>query len=237
MRILLAVKHVGRALGEWDAFALGTALELAEEGDEIVAVTVGDERAEATLRSCLALGAQRAIRVWDPALAETDPLMLATVLAALARREQPELILCGVQSADAGNAATGVALAGLLDLARVAGVVGAEREGALLTVARELERGAVEVLKIALPALLTVQSAVGDPRHATLRAIKQARAKPLLLLAPKDLGLGADALRASAGSRVLRLREREGASAKMLEGDPHEIAAQIATLVRKALSA
>jgi electron transfer flavoprotein beta subunit len=237
MKILLAVKHTERALGEWDACALGAALELAEEEvDEVIAVTVGGEAAEAALQSCLALGAERAIRVWDPALEGADPLAIATVLAAVARAEQPQLILCGVQSA-AGNAATGVALAGLLDLARVAGVVGVERDGAQLKVQRELEGGAVEVLRVALPALLTVQSTIGAPRHATLREIKQARAKPLSALAAADLGLELQVLQASAGSHVVRLRERAPAGgARMLEGEPQEIAAQIAQLVRKALS-
>ncbi|MBA3807526.1 MAG: electron transfer flavoprotein subunit beta [Solirubrobacterales bacterium] len=226
-------------LGESDELALESALGLAERGgDEVLVVAVAGEPHEDALRACLAKGADRAIGVWDAALAAAEPLTVARVLAAVAQAEEPELILCGAQSSDAANAATGVALAGLLDVARVAVVGAIERDGARLTVQRELEGGAVEVLTLATPALLTVQSGVAKSRHATLRAIKQARAKPLSVLALGDLGLDAGALLASAGSRTVRLRERDrGEGASLLEGEASEIAARIATIVTEALSA
>jgi electron transfer flavoprotein beta subunit len=239
MKVLVPVKQVELELNEWDAFALEAALQLAQaDTDEVIVVTVADESGEKALRACLACGADRATRVWDAALEGADPLLLAAVLAAVARAEQPELILCGAQSADAANAATGVALAGLLDLARVAVVAAIERDGQQLTVERELEGGSIEVLRLSLPALLTVQTGINEPRQATLREIKQARAKPLAVLAAAELGLGEESLRASAGSRTVQRRERErGAGATLLEGEPPEIATQIATLVREALSA
>lgn len=226
-------------LGEWDELALESALGLAEQGgDEVLVVAVAGEPHEDALRACLAKGSDRAIGVWDAALADAEPLTVARVLAAVAEAEQPELILCGAQSSDAANAASGVALAGLLDIARVALVGAIEREGARLTVKRELEGGAVEVLSIATPALLTVQSSLAKPRHATLRAIKEARAKPLSVLALGDLGLDADALLAGAGSRTVRLRERDrGEGVSLIEGEASEIAARIATIVTEALSA
>jgi electron transfer flavoprotein beta subunit len=227
------------ALNEWDDFSLEAALALNEgEDGEVVVVTVGDQQAEEALRACLAMGADRAIRVWDESLAGADALAVASVLAAVASDEAPELILCGVQSSDAAESATGVALAGLLELAHVAVVVGIEREGGSLSVQRELEGGAVELLRIATPCLLTVQSGINEPRHATLRAIKQARAKPLSVRSLAELELGADTLAASAGSRTVHLRERaQCAGATLLEGGPAEIAARIAEIVREAMSA
>ncbi len=96
----------------------------------------------------------------------------------------------------------------------------------------------MRLLLLSLPALLTVQAGINEPRHATLRAIKQARSKPLTVLTPGELGLGSDSLQACVGSRTVQRRGRErGAGARLLAGEPQEIATQIATIVREALSA
>jgi electron transfer flavoprotein beta subunit len=240
-----------RSLNEWDAFAVEAALRLLEDSresevdgsGEVVLLTVGGEPAEAVLLSYLAMGADRAIRVWDPALEDADPLAVAAVLAAVAAVEEPDLILCGAQSSDGSNAATGVALAGLLDLPRAAVVSGVEAdvveegEGAGLIVQRDLEGGAVEVLRITTPALLTIQTGINQPRRANLRAIKQAREKPLSRLLLADLNLDTGDLAQAAGSRTVRLLERpRGERASMIEGDPGAIAQRIAELVGEAMS-
>jgi electron transfer flavoprotein beta subunit len=268
MKILVPVKHVASlpdgvvpdgdgalaadllqwAPNEWDAYALEAALALIEsapgDGAEVVVVTVGAEHAEESLRAGLALGANRAVRVWDDSFApaETrgglDPLSIAHVLAALAERERPDVILCGAQSSDAAAAATGVALAGLLDLAHVAVVTGIEYDGERLTVERELDGGASEVLALRLPALLTVQTGANSPRRANLRAIKQARAQPIATFSLDEPGLDRATLARLAGSRTLGLRERERSRrAQPIDGTPAEIAAQIAAIVERALSA
>lgn len=256
MRILVAVKQTARLksdyvhddgaplavegeLNEWDAFALEAALRLREaagEGD-VLAVTVGDEDAEQALRTCLAMGADRAIRIWDPVLGGADPLALATVLAVVAGSEDPGLILCGAQSSDSANAATGVALAGLLDLPRVALVRAIERDGERLVVERELDGGAVELLGVALPALLTIQTGIHALRRVNLRAIKQAREEPIATMSLEDLDLTPDAVRAAAGSRTLRLLEPERSRASMIDGPPGEVAERILEIVTGALRA
>jgi electron transfer flavoprotein beta subunit len=226
-------------LNECDAFSVEAAVRLveAEGAGEVVVAAVGDEHAEEGLLAYLARGADRGVRIWDPALRDADALAVAAVLAALAERERPDLILCGAQSDDAANAATGIALAGLLDLAHVALVVAIERDGERLTVQRELDGGAVEVLRLSPPALLTVQTGINAPRAANLRAIKQAREKPLERLGIDELGLGADTLGAAAGSRIVRLvvPERD-THARMIEGSAEEIAARIAEIVNKELA-
>lgn len=115
-------------LNEWDHSSLEVALQLAEqsEGIEVVVATVGPEEAEEILRTCLAKGADRAIRVWGDGFDELDELGVARVLAAVAAGDPADLILCGVQSSDA---ATGVALAGLLDVPHVAVAKRVERGG------------------------------------------------------------------------------------------------------------
>ena len=120
-------------LNEWDTFSLEAALLLREgvggDGHEVVAVTVGDEDAQDGLLSCLAKGADRGVRVWDRSLEGADALAVARVLAAVIEEESPDLVLCGVQSSDAVNGATGVALSGFLGLPHVAVVKQIEFDG------------------------------------------------------------------------------------------------------------
>ena len=223
-------------LNEWDTFSLEAALQLRDavgEG-EVVAVTVGDDEAEEGLLSALAKGADRGIRVWDDALEGADPLAVARVLSAAVEREGPDLVLCGVQSSDAVNSATGIALAGYLGIPHVAVVKGIEQDGQRLTVQRELEGGLVELIDISLPALLTIQTGINEPRYATLRAIKQARDKPLAVQSLADVGLDGDAVAGAAGSRRRQIAlPDKGEGAEMLDGSPAEVAARIAEIVKE----
>lgn len=224
---------------EWDAYAVEAAMQLREAagGGEIVAMTVGDEEAEDVLLSAMARGADRGVRVWDPALRDGDPLAVARVLAAAIATESPDLILCGVQSSDAMNGATGIALAGFLDLPHVAVVTRLELDDKAANVERELEGGLIELLRIRLPALFTIQTGANEPRYATLRAIKQAREKPLVRLAAADIGLEPAEVLAAAGSHPRRLRHHAQADgAQLLEGSEADLASQIVSLVRERLS-
>jgi len=228
-------------INEWDTFSLEEALTLRDAaGDgEVVVVTVGDEESHDALLACLAKGADRAVRIWDDTLAGADPLAVARVLAAGIERESPDLVLCGVQSSDAVNGATGVATAAHLGLPHVAVVKGLDYDAAagVATVERELEGGLVEVLRVRVPALLTIQTGINEPRYATLRAIKQAREKPLDEVGLADLGLDDGALDAARSSRTRRLRHPEkGAGAQMLDGSPAEVAARIADIVKERMS-
>jgi electron transfer flavoprotein beta subunit len=229
-------------LNEWDAFSLEAALLLREqtgEDGEVVVVTVGDDEAEEALLGCLARGADRAVRVWDDSLADADVLVVARALAAAVERESPDLVLCGVQSSDAVNGATGVALAGYLEMPHVAVVKQLEYDpaSATATVKRELEGGLVEVLRVRAPALLTIQTGINEPRYANLRAIKQAREKPMAVTSPAELELEPAALEAARGSRRSRLRHPDrGEGAEMIDGSPADIAARIVEIVRDRMS-
>jgi electron transfer flavoprotein beta subunit len=222
---------------EWDQFSLEAALQLrdAAGGDsEVVAITVGDEEADEGLLNALAKGADRSVRVWDEELSGADALSVARVLAAAVEPEAPDLVLCGVQSSDAVSSATGIALAGHLDLPHVAVVKQIELDGETATVSRELEGGVVEQLRVGLPALLTIQTGINEPRYATLRAIKQARDKPRSVLSLSDVGLAAAQVAAAAGSHRRRLAHpQKGDGAQLLDGSPAELAATIVSLVRE----
>jgi electron transfer flavoprotein beta subunit len=217
------------ALNEWDSFATEEALQLRERagGDgEVVVVSVGDEDAEDAMRRALAMGADRAIRIWGAELRGADPIRVARALADVAREESPDLVLCGVQSSDSVQAATGTALAELLGLPRVAVVTKVALGEGVATVNRELEGGLVDVVEVETPCLLTIQTGINEPRYATLRAIKQAEQKEIDVREPGDLGEPA--------YRVRRMFvPPKGEGAEMLDGSPAEIAQRIKEIVEE----
>jgi electron transfer flavoprotein beta subunit len=219
--------YIDHALNEWDAAATEEALQIRErlgEG-EVVAVSAGEGEAEPALRRCLAMGADRAVRV---AGRFEDPFTVARALADAVRAEEPQLVLCGVQSSDSVQAATGTALAELLGLARAAVVTKIELADGRATVDRELEGGLVDVVDVDLPALLTIQTGINQPRYANLRAIKQAEQQEIALVEP-----------AGGGEPAYRVRRMfsppRGAGAEILSGGPAEIAQRIATIVQERL--
>ena len=220
------------ALNEWDSYATEEALRIREglggEGDEVVVVSVGDEQAEAAMRRCLAMGADRAIRV-DYARS-ADPITLARLLAPVAERESPDLVFCGVQSSDGVQAATGTALAELLGLPRVAVVtrIDWDPRAGRATVRRELEAGLLDLTEVDTPALLTIQTGINQPRYANLRAIKQAEQKQIEVVSPAELGEPA--------YRVRRMfAPPKGDGAEILAGGPADIARRIREIVEERL--
>jgi len=223
-------------LNEWDEYAVEEAVQLSEAHDdiEVVTVTIGPERAEETIRQALAKGADRAIRVWDEDLAaETllDPGAKAELLAAVAREEDPDLVLSGVQSADMAFGATGVALAETLgfEWAAVVNELDLDRDRGVADVHRELEGGVEELTEVELPAVLTIQTGINDPRYASLRGIRQAQNKPLDVHTPADLGV--DAVESTLDLTELVVPETES-DATLFEGSPDETAADLAELLR-----
>jgi electron transfer flavoprotein beta subunit len=215
-------------LNEWDAYAMEEGLRLREAaGGEVVVVTCGGEDAEPVLRRCLAMGADRAIRI--EADLPIDALAPAHALAETVREEQPELVLCGAQSADEANGATPAALAALLQVPCVAVARKIEPDGAeRLVVHRELEGGLIDVLELDLPAVVSVQTGINTPRYAALRAIRQAEEHEIVLRRPELPD-------SKAQIRELRLPAHVG-STSMLEGDAAEIARQISVLVKERLT-
>jgi Fe-S oxidoreductase/electron transfer flavoprotein alpha/beta subunit len=251
LRILVAVKHVavlgddyeftadGRdiqpaylehQLNEWDDAALEEALQLIEKAGngEIVAVCVGPEEAEASLRKVLAKGADRAVRVWHEGLSAADPLTIARGIAGVATKEQPDLILAGAQSGDQANGATGTAVARILGLPHAAVVVGLQWTGdSRVAVTRELEGGVRHHFILPTPALLTIQTGGSAPRYATMRMIKQAKKKPLIEID------GSALLDDGGGYSVRRMYTPAKVKAQMLEGGPEDMAAFVVKVIRQ----
>lgn len=226
-------------LNEWDDFSLECAVQIKEtagEGVEVVAVTVGPDDADEVLRKCLAKGADRALRVWDDAIEGSDPIAIARVLAAVALKEKPDLVLAGTQSSDHGHASTGIALSALLDWPHAAVVAALEfKPGAVSAlVQRELEAGLLQSVEVQTPAVLTIQLGINTPRYASLRGIKQAAARPIETMTPQELGLPDSALgEAGSLSRVRRMVVPEKGSAQMIEGSAAEQAARLIQIIRE----
>jgi electron transfer flavoprotein beta subunit len=228
-----------RDLNEWDDFSLEEAVKIKEaaaEPVEVVVVSVGPDDADESLRKCLAKGADRAIRVWDAAIEDSDSIAIARVLAAVAKREAPHMVFAGVQSSDHAFASTGIATAAFLGWPHAAVVstlaLAPGAQSAVLR--RELEGGLLHEVQIQCPAVLTIQLGINTPRYASLRSIKQAAAKPIEVLSLEDVALGAaDVGEAGSLSRVRRMYIPDKGRAQLIEGDAAQQAARLAEIIRE----
>jgi electron transfer flavoprotein beta subunit len=179
----------------YDEFAVEEALRIKEKRGqgEVVAVTMGPERAKEALRSCLAMGADRAVHVNDPALANADTLTTARALAAVVKQEQPALVLVGRQAIDDDMGAVGAQLAEVLGWPCLYWIMEAtiDADGKTVKAARQVE-GGLESFDVPLPAVLAAQKGLNEPRYPTLKGIMGAKKKEIKDLKAGDLGLGAE---------------------------------------------
>jgi electron transfer flavoprotein beta subunit len=214
-------------VNEPDIFALEEALRLKEKhGGEVVVCTVGPERATQAIKEALAKGADRALHLDDAAFQGLDATGTARALAAAIERENPDLILTGLQADDDGYAQTGVILAEMLGLPHSTIIMEIQAEAGRLKVKRELEGGWFQWIEMPLPSLLTIQSGINKPRYATLKGIMAAKSKPIQKLKLADLGLAAEALRPRQKISRIYVPEKS-AKTEFLEGTPKEIAQKL----------
>jgi electron transfer flavoprotein beta subunit len=220
----------------YDEYALEEALRIKEKSGagEVTVVTVGPERAGAALRTCLAMGADKAVHVRDEALEGSDSLGVATVLAAVLRGQPFDLILLGRQGVGTDNSQVGPMLAELLDLPHVNVVMKVEVESGKVRAFRQIE-GAQEVFEADLPAVLTAQKGLNEPRYASLKGIMAAKKKPVEVVGLAELGVAAEEV----GKQGARIRwakleppppRPEG---KIIEGEPEEAVPQLVRLLRE----
>ena len=180
--------NVKMSMNPFDEIAVEEAIRLKEKGvaTEIVAVSVGPAKAQETLRTALAMGADRAILVQTDD--EVEPLAVAKILKAIADEETPGLVILGKQAIDDDSNQTGQMLAALLG--RPQGTFASEVtvEGDSVVVKREVD-GGLETVKLALPAIVTTDLRLNEPRYASLPNIMKAKSKPLATKAPADYGV------------------------------------------------
>ncbi|MBI4161528.1 MAG: electron transfer flavoprotein subunit beta/FixA family protein [Acidobacteria bacterium] len=220
----------------YDEYALEEALRLRERGGEgeVAVVTVGPERANSALRTCLAMGADRAVRVWDGCLERADSLGIAAVLAAAVRRAPFDLILLGRQGVGTDHSQVGPMLAEILDLPHVNVVAKLEVGEGALRAHRQVE-GAWEVFQAPLPAVVTAQKGLNEPRYASLKGIMAAKKKPLEEIGLEPLGLAAAEVGEAAARVSCRKLELPPArpGGRILEGEPERVVPELVRLLRE----
>ncbi|MCA9726512.1 MAG: electron transfer flavoprotein subunit beta/FixA family protein [Candidatus Eisenbacteria bacterium] len=214
----------------YDEYAMEAALQIKEKvGGEIAVFCMGGEKAEEALRTCLALGADRAVILRDPAFAGSDVSGIARILTAALRPFSPDLVLCGKLSIDSENSAVGIMVAELLDMAHASVVTQLELEGeSKVRVKREIE-GGLEELEIELPAVLTANKGLNEPRYASLKGIMMAKKKPMEVLDSSALSLAADAAGSGASKVEITAMEppAERSAGRVLQGEPAEMVGQL----------
>ncbi|RAU17476.1 electron transfer flavoprotein subunit beta/FixA family protein [Nitrincola tibetensis] len=180
--------NVKMALNPFCEIAVEEAVRLKEQGvaSEVVVVSIGGKACQEQLRTALALGADRAIQV--EAQDSPDALSVARILAKIAETEQPGLILLGKQAIDSDNNQTGQMLAALLNRPQATFASEVKVEGEHLLVTREVD-GGLQTLKLTLPAVVTTDLRLNEPRYASLPNIMKAKKKPLEVKTAEDLGV------------------------------------------------
>ena len=182
------IANVKMSMNPFDEIAVEEAVRLKEKGaaTEVVAVSCGVAQCQETLRTALAIGADRAIHVETDA--ELQPLAVAKLLAALVAKEQPGLVILGKQAIDDDANQTGQMLAALADLPQATFASKVEVADGKAKVTREVD-GGLETLEITLPAVVTTDLRLNEPRYVTLPNIMKAKKKPLDKVSPADLGV------------------------------------------------
>ncbi|KDD42568.1 electron transfer flavoprotein subunit beta/FixA family protein [Bordetella bronchiseptica] len=182
------IANVKMSMNPFDEIAVEEAVRLKEKGaaSEVIAVSCGVAQCQETLRTALAIGADRTILV--ETAAELQPLAVAKLLKALVDREQPGLVILGKQAIDDDANQTGQMLAALADLPQATFASKVELAGDTVSVTREVD-GGLETLSLDTPAVITTDLRLNEPRYVTLPNIMKAKKKPLDTIKPEDLGV------------------------------------------------
>ena len=180
--------NVKMSMNPFDEIAVEEAIRLKEKGvaTEIVAVSIGPAKAQETLRTALAMGADRAVHVTTDE--EVEPLGVAKLLAKIVGEERPQMIILGKQAIDDDCNQTGQMLAALADLPQATFASKIEVADGFANVTREVD-GGLETLKVKLPAVVTTDLRLNEPRYVTLPNIMKAKKKQMDIVKPADLGV------------------------------------------------
>lgn len=221
-------------INPYDEYALEEALRQkgAGKGTEVVLFTVGGADTEARMRDALARGADRVVRIDDPAMAGADALGYARALAAAIQAEGVGLVFCGRQAVDGDNGAVPAMIAELLGWAQVSWIDKISLEGSSFTANRAAGGGAKEVVTGNLPAVFTCDKGLNEPRMAKLMDIMKAKTKPIAVKNLAGLGLDAGKVAAVVNESAMALPAARPAGRK-LTGDAASVAAELVRLLRE----
>jgi|TARA_R110002096_G_scaffold257381_1_gene450937 electron transfer flavoprotein beta subunit len=213
--------NVKMSMNPFDEIAIEEAIRLKEAGsaEEIIAISIGPDKAQETLRTALAMGADRAILVKTDQ--EVEPLAVAKILKAVAVEESPEIVLLGKQAIDDDCNQTGQMLAALLGWAQGTFASEVKLDGASVNVTREID-GGLETVKLSLPAVITTDLRLNEPRYASLPNIMKAKRKPLDEKTPDDYGVDI-----SPRIKTLKVEEPAGRSAGVIVESVSELVSKL----------
>ena len=215
------IANVKMSMNPFDEIAVEEAVRLKEAGvaTEVVAVSCGVAQCQETLRTAMAIGADRAILVQTDE--ELQPLAVAKLLKAVCEKESPELVVLGKQAIDDDANQTGQMLASLMKLPQATFASKVAIAEGKATVTREID-GGLETISMALPAIVTTDLRLNEPRYATLPNIMKAKKKPLETLSPADLGVDV-----SPRLKTLKVEEPPKRSAGVKVADVAELVAKL----------
>jgi electron transfer flavoprotein beta subunit len=221
----------------YDEYAIEEALRIKERsGGEVILVAVGPDRSEEALRSGLAMGADEAIHVKDPATEGSDQLGIAFVLSKVISGLEYDLILCGKQAIGDDSSVVGPALAEFLDLPEVSVVTKLEiaEDGKSGTAHREVE-GGIEVMEFPLPAVLTAQKGLNEPRYASLRGMMKAKKMPVESKSLADLGVSTDDVgeKGAKASLIALTYPPKRSQGRVLEGELTEVVKELVRCLKQ----
>lgn len=225
------------AINEWDNYAVEEAVKLKEKyGGSVTVVTIGPEKSEEVLRKSLAMGADEAVRLTDPALEGSDGYAIATALSRIVKDMPYSMILTGVQAEDDGYGLVGPALAEMLGIQHAALVNKIESIGdGKAKLHRELEGGLEEVLEVDLPAVFTIQSGINEPRYVSIMGIRKVAKKEIKKPSLSDIGLSADEVGEKGSLTTIEKAylPETGKGAEMLEGTPDEVNTKLVEILKE----
>jgi electron transfer flavoprotein beta subunit len=234
----IVTDNIKWVMNPYDEYAVEEALRLKEKfGGEVTIIAVGPKRVTESIKTALAMGADRGILVDDPSAAGSDSLGTATILEAVIRDLTYDIILCGKQGVDDDCGLVGSSLAELLGIPQISVVIKLEvsEDGSAIRAHREVDGGTL-VIESPLPVLITAQKGLNEPRYASLPGIMKAKKKPLDIKTLADLGLDASEVGQDAAkvkiTQITPPEERK--AAKIVEGEtPQEKAANLARLLHQ----
>lgn len=221
-------------MNDWDRYAMEEALQIKESiGGSITAIAVGPKRTDRVLSTCLALGADQAIRIWDKKMVGSDYYAIAKVLSHAIQQMEYDLILTGSHDDEDICGAIAPTMAVMMEIQYSTILTEIDVEGDTAKIKRELEDGLEEVLKVSLPAIFTVQSGINLPRYPSLSGMMKAKKKPLVYMDIKSIGLSeADVGESGSKSAMIELFVPEAeATAEIIEGTPEQAASKTLQLL------
>ncbi|MDH5374484.1 MAG: electron transfer flavoprotein subunit beta/FixA family protein [Candidatus Bathyarchaeota archaeon] len=222
-------------INEWDDYALEEAVRIKEKsGGTVTAITVGPEDTDSTLRKCLARGADKAMRLTDPKFQGSDSYAIAKILQSTIKGLSFDLILTGALAGDDGYTMVGPILAELLGIQHATMVKKIEFDDGVAKVNRELEGGLEEKTEVKMPAVLSIQTGINEPRYVSIMGIRKAMKKEIKVLGLADIGLSESEV-GETGSwiKVEKIfvppAEKQ---AEFIKGSPEEVTTKIAEILK-----